>query len=270
MRIIRSGTSSTKGKTRATAPTEDELVKIINDYFYSKNYTIRDGRVYNTKLDKYLDDFVVEQKCGRWILKEITASAQTPVTCARHIYVDIPKLQEIDFHFKGKSTESGWARDTRKALTNYRNTGQMVDIILVDDNGVKVDGARKKFTMKPDGTITLKDSDGVEVEIGRWSENKADIEASADIDDSDGYGADESRDSKYLKKLADGVVKEYEDYFTINNLVYEISDAAITFIDGDVVLYIQPLSEIKPDMDDLDSDIELLADEVISAAIPKF
>lgn len=99
------------------------------------------------------------------------------------------------------------------------------------------------------------------------------VESSSAItcsEDSDGYGADESDDAEYLKKLADGVVKAYEDYFTINNLVYEISDAAITFIDGDVVLYIQPLSEIKPDMDDLDSDIELLADEVISAAIPKF
>ena len=88
--------------------------------------------------------------------------------------------------------------------------------------------------------------------------------------DSDGYGADAQKDAEYLKKLADGVVKAYEDYWSINNLVYEISDAAITFIDGDVVLYIQPLENIKPDMNDLDSDIEELADEVIGTSIPKF
>ena len=86
-------------------------------------------------------------------------------------------------------------------------------------------------------------------------------------EDSDGYGADESDDAEYLKKLADGVVKAYEDYWALNNLVYEITDAAITFIDGDVVLYIQPLSEIKPDMNDLDRDIEELADEVIGASV---
>ena len=40
MRIIRSNSDavycgSTKGKTRATADSEESLVKIINDYFYS-------------------------------------------------------------------------------------------------------------------------------------------------------------------------------------------------------------------------------------------
>lgn len=88
--------------------------------------------------------------------------------------------------------------------------------------------------------------------------------------DLDGYGADKSRDSDYLKKLADGVVEEYNNYFMVDNLVYEISDVAITFIDGDVVIYIQPLDGIKPDMDDIDSDIEELADSVIGAAIPMF
>lgn len=109
----------------------------------------------------------------------------------------------------------------------------------------------------------------------KWAEKNGYtvVESSMSIScaaDTDGYGADKSRDSKYLKKLADGVVKAYEEYWSINNLVYEISDAAITFIDGDVVLYIQPLDNIKPDMNDLDIDIEELADEVISAAIPKF
>lgn len=63
-----------KGKTLATAPTEEDLVKLINEYYYSKNYEIRDGRVYNSKTDKFMDDVAVEQKRGRWVFKRVEAS----------------------------------------------------------------------------------------------------------------------------------------------------------------------------------------------------
>lgn len=213
-------------------------------------------------------------------MRIISSSNKKSINCAKHIYVDIPR-EKIDFHFKGKNTSSGWSRDTRVAIPMYDNTGQMVDLALVDDGGAKIDGVRKKFTMNRDGTLTIKDSDGVEVEIGKWSYNEDDVKASSVFSasgaglynhgvDLEGYGADKSRDTDYLKKLADGVVDEYNNYFMVDSLVYEISDVAITFIDGDVVIYIQPLDGIKPDMDDVDSDIEELSESVIGAAIPMF
>ena len=111
-------------------------------------------------------------------MKNVTAAKQ-------QVYVNIPHLKEIDYHFKGKNTTSGWGwqRDTRKALVTYPGRGQFVELILVDDNGVKIDGARKKFTMNPDGAITLKDSDGVEVQIGKWaySEEEAKVFESTSI-----------------------------------------------------------------------------------------
>lgn len=210
----------------------------------------------------------------------IRSSRSIQGAARQRIYINIPR-EKIDFHFKGKNTSSGWSRDTRVAMPMYDNTGQMVDLALVDDNGAKIDGVRKKFTMNQDGTLTIKDSDGVEVEIGKWSYNEDDVKASSVFSasgaglynhgvDLEGYGADKSRDADYLKKLADGVVEEYNNYFMVDSLVYEISDVAITFIDGDVVIYIQPLDGIKPDMADIDSDIEELSESVISAAIPMF
>lgn len=249
----------------------------------------------------------------------------------QQIYVNIPRLLEVDYHFKGKGTSSGWARETWTALVNYQGSGQFVEMILVDDNGVKIDSARKKFIMEPSGKITVKDSDGKIVEIGKWGYDKDSIMESSDIlcdsdwmkvkvyvinkgtpseyyglksaDEGDilygapnnwksrkgaerwaekhGYQVVESTEDiycetemsneDYYEKLAKGVKKEYEDYFgNIYTLQYEISDAAITFIDSDTVIYIQPLEEITPRKEDLNDDIDDLAEAVISAAIPKF
>lgn len=45
-----------KFKCVMSAPTKEELIKMINEYFYSDNYTITDdGKIYNTKTKRTLD-----------------------------------------------------------------------------------------------------------------------------------------------------------------------------------------------------------------------
>ena len=64
-----------KGKTLATAPSKDELTKLINEYYYSQNYEITDdNRIHNTKNDKYMDGVGVEEKRGRWLFKRIESA----------------------------------------------------------------------------------------------------------------------------------------------------------------------------------------------------
>ena len=59
------------GKLRATAPTRGELEQIINDYFYSKDWSITDDlRVYNVSMNCYHTGYVVKLKRDRWRLEE--------------------------------------------------------------------------------------------------------------------------------------------------------------------------------------------------------
>lgn len=56
----------------ASAGSKEALQKCINEYYYSKNYVItEDNKVYNTKLDKYLDSVIVKQQRGRWRFENI-------------------------------------------------------------------------------------------------------------------------------------------------------------------------------------------------------
>lgn len=51
---------------RFSTGSKADLEKMINDYFYSENYVITDdNRVYNSKLDKYLDDYIIQEKKSR-------------------------------------------------------------------------------------------------------------------------------------------------------------------------------------------------------------
>lgn len=76
--------------------------------------------------------------------------------------------------------------------------------------------------------------------------------------------------SAYLKALANGVIKEYNDYFQVSDLECNIGDDTMSFEDNGTVIYIQPIADITPNPDDLEADIEELAEEVIGAAIPNF
>lgn len=91
------------------------------------------------------------------------------------------------------------------------------------------------------------------------------------------YGADSQRDAEYLNALGSGVVDELNQYFGDTpifdgDFIYEISDNAITFMtsgNGEVI-FIQPLDDIEPNMDDLESDIEDLYISIYSDTMPKF
>ena len=55
-----------------SAPTKADLEKQINNYFLSENYVITDdNRVYNSKMDKYLDDYIIQEKKSRWSFRKI-------------------------------------------------------------------------------------------------------------------------------------------------------------------------------------------------------
>lgn len=98
----------------------------------------------------------------------------------------------------------------------------------------------------------------------RWAEKHGyEVVESAD----DIYCETVVSDDDYYEKLSQGVKDEYDDYFQSDTLEYEISDAAITFIDSGAVIYIQPLDEITPRKEDLDSDTTELADSVIGSAV---
>ena len=56
-----------KTKTIMSTGTREDLVKMINEYYYSKNYIItEDNRIYNTKTEKFVDDLIVKFYRGRW------------------------------------------------------------------------------------------------------------------------------------------------------------------------------------------------------------
>ena len=71
-------------------------------------------------------------------------------------------------------------------------------------------------------------------------------------------------DKGYFRALAEGVVKEYNDYYPSGDLIYDITDKTITFADNGSVIYTQLVSDITPNIDDLQDDIRQLADDVIA------
>ena len=79
---------------------------------------------------------------------------------------------------------------------------------------------------------------------------------------------DYNEKQEYFRALANGVIREYNDYFKTSDLQCEIGDRNMTFIDG-IVLYIQPLENILPNIDDLEDDIMSLAEDVIGAAVKR-
>ena len=57
---------------RFSTGSKADLEKMINEYFYSENYVITDdNRVYNSKLGKYLDDYIIQEKKPRWSFRKI-------------------------------------------------------------------------------------------------------------------------------------------------------------------------------------------------------
>ena len=55
-----------KKKILASAPTKEVLEKLINEYFYSTNYIIKDDRPYSIKSGYAPDKFMVTYSKGRY------------------------------------------------------------------------------------------------------------------------------------------------------------------------------------------------------------
>lgn len=83
---------------------------------------------------------------------------------ANTVTVDIPNMLTYPFHFKG-TDNNGWKRDTHEVIVSYSNRGQFVDLILVDDNGVKIGRTRKKVKIVGNDII-ITDSDKKDFVIG--------------------------------------------------------------------------------------------------------
>lgn len=55
-----------------SAPTKTDLEKLINKYFCSTNYVITDdNKLYNTKMEKYFDRYIIQEKKSRWSFRGI-------------------------------------------------------------------------------------------------------------------------------------------------------------------------------------------------------
>ena len=55
-----------------SAPTKDNLIKLINEFYRSENYVItEDNKVYNTKLDRFIDNGIIEFKRNRYYYRII-------------------------------------------------------------------------------------------------------------------------------------------------------------------------------------------------------
>ena len=103
--------------------------------------------------------------------------------------------------------------------------------------------------------------------------SSADISAGVDTNrnSSNRFNTTVENDSEYLTALADGVINERNtNYGDAGELIYSISEAAITFSLDSEVVYIQPVDRISPDWDDLDDDIEELYESICSAVISQF
>ena len=86
------------------------------------------------------------------------------IVCEQTVTVDIPNREVYDFHFKG-TDKDGWKRDVNQVIVNYDNRGYFVDLTLVDNDGVKISSARKKFKIVGNDII-ITDYDKNDVVIG--------------------------------------------------------------------------------------------------------
>ena len=55
-----------------SAPTKDNLVKLINEFYRSENYIITDdNKVYNTYLNMFIDNGIIEFKNNKYYYRII-------------------------------------------------------------------------------------------------------------------------------------------------------------------------------------------------------
>ena len=61
-----------KGMLICSAPTKDNLLKLINEFYCSKHYIItNDNKVYNTYLNMFIDNGIIEFKNNKYYYRII-------------------------------------------------------------------------------------------------------------------------------------------------------------------------------------------------------
>ena len=61
-----------KGMLICSSPTKEKLLILINEFYRSKHYIITDdNKVYNTKLDRFIDNGIIEFKRNRYYYRII-------------------------------------------------------------------------------------------------------------------------------------------------------------------------------------------------------
>ena len=61
-----------KGILICSAPTKDNLIKLINEFYRSKHYIITDdNKVYNTYLNMFIDNGIIEFKNNKYYYRII-------------------------------------------------------------------------------------------------------------------------------------------------------------------------------------------------------
>ena len=60
---------ATKKKLIASSGTEEGLMKLINQYYYSQHYIIKDGKAFNTKLNIFRGEVKKHKNRFKFFLK---------------------------------------------------------------------------------------------------------------------------------------------------------------------------------------------------------
>jgi hypothetical protein len=61
-----------KTKCMGSAGSKEALTALINKQFYSTNWIITDdNKLYNSKLNKFMEDVIIKVTGGRWQLRRI-------------------------------------------------------------------------------------------------------------------------------------------------------------------------------------------------------
>lgn len=114
------------------------------------------------KLSKWAGNMI--DKLNKKLKKDESFGRLSEAKPRQTITVDIPK-KEYDFHFKGVD-QDGWKREVNRVQVIYGHKGQFVELVLIDDNGVRLSSARKKFKVV-ENDIVLTDYDKNDIVIGK-------------------------------------------------------------------------------------------------------
>lgn len=199
-----------------------------------------------------------------WMYLFITDNHTEPKYLYRVSYGYTSDIVEMD----DETSDYGAVVD--KLIDDLESSGNTGYLMAVDE--AESEYSEDMYIIGGNHGLALIHNGNLNIEPIGWS-NEVDVNASTDITASIGRRKPgTSSDAEYYEALASGVADQCNAHWndTVNRLVditYDISDTAITFIDGEEIVYIQPIENITPNWDDLSADIDELAGSVIGAMI---